>query len=162
MMHSARLTILRGQSLFGYAGDVINEIAMNYHNMRWWITDKGLNMGAVIPARVHLSAFDELAGKLTLANWKDDGLSRDAFLEVAKELDKAGFRLKDELQPKPWKAIAQHNQKYSKNAIKSFEQAARNPRFARSVRRRLYIARKKVEGISTGQPEVSFGFDQDI
>jgi len=134
---------------------------MNYHNMRWWITDKGLNMGGVVPDRVQLSPFDELAGKLTLANWKGR-LSKDAFLEIAKELDKAGFCLKDELQPAQWTVIAQHNQKYSKNAIRTFDQAARNPRFTRYIRKRLYIARNKMKDISTAIPEVSFGFDQDI
>jgi hypothetical protein len=134
---------------------------MNYHNMRWWITDKGLNMGAVVPDRVRLSAFDELAGKLTIANWKG-GLSRDALLKIAKELDKAGFSVRNELQPAQWKEIAEHNQQNSKNAIRTFDQAARNPRFTRHVRRRLYIARNKVKGINTALPKVSFGFDQDL
>jgi hypothetical protein len=41
--------------------------------------------------------------------------------------------------------MAQHNQHYPKNAIKTFDQAAHRPKFVRSVRRRLYLARDKFE-----------------
>jgi len=32
----------RGQVIFGYAGDEINQIVRNYPNMRWWVTNHGL------------------------------------------------------------------------------------------------------------------------
>ena len=37
----------RGQAIFGYVGDQLDEIARNYTNMRWWVSDRGLNMAIV-------------------------------------------------------------------------------------------------------------------
>jgi hypothetical protein len=47
----------RGQVFFGYLGDVIDKIAMGYVGMRWWISDKGLNMAVRDPAKMDLLAF---------------------------------------------------------------------------------------------------------
>jgi hypothetical protein len=40
----------RGQVIDGFAGDKFDQIADNYDNMKWWISDVGLNMGIVMPA----------------------------------------------------------------------------------------------------------------
>lgn len=131
----------RGKVCFDCAGDLFNQIATNYPDMRWWISATGLNMEIVFPDPV-LSPFDELAGKLTIDNW-NGGLSKIALWTIASELDKAEFILRKELQAAQWKIIAAHNQKYSKKTIRNFQQAARDPRFVRSVRKRLYLARAR-------------------
>jgi hypothetical protein len=40
----------RGQAIFGFAGDQFDQIADDYDNMQWWISDIGLNMAIVVPA----------------------------------------------------------------------------------------------------------------
>jgi len=37
----------RGQTIFAYVGDALDAIARNYPLMRWWISDRGLNMAIV-------------------------------------------------------------------------------------------------------------------
>lgn len=133
---------LRGISCFDSMGNVLNHIAMNYLNVYWWVSEKGLNMAVESP-QAPLSSFDALAGRLTTARWKN-GLSQSALIEIAKEIDAHGFKLHDELQPAYWKLIAEHNQKKSRDPITTFEQAIL-PRFSRGIRRRLYIARTKFE-----------------
>lgn len=140
MFHS-----IRGGVYFGTLGNILDRIASNYDNMLWWVSDNGLNMAAVPPDAVRLSPFDELAGRLTTTNWKDGKLSLDALHEIAHALDEAGFSLLDQLQPASRKRIAQHNQKYSKKAIKTFHQAVCDQRFVYAIRRRMYIARQKFE-----------------
>jgi hypothetical protein len=34
----------RGQAIFAYVGDALDEIARDYPYMRWWVSDSGLNM----------------------------------------------------------------------------------------------------------------------
>jgi hypothetical protein len=133
----------RGATFFGYAGDLLDKIADGYDDMYWWISDTGLNMRVLSPGVLELSAFDELAGRLTAQHWKDRRLSQDALHEIAQALDKASFALKDELQPTQWRPIAQHNQKFALDAIKTFEEAVRRPMFVRSIRKRLYLARER-------------------
>jgi hypothetical protein len=41
----------RGQVIFGYAGDQIDRIATYYDQMRWWVSDTGLNMAIVNSAK---------------------------------------------------------------------------------------------------------------
>jgi hypothetical protein len=41
----------RGQTIFAFAGEAFDEIAGNYDNMQWWISDVGLNMATVTPAK---------------------------------------------------------------------------------------------------------------
>lgn len=51
----------RGQAIFGYPGDEFDQIADNYDNMQWWVSDTGLNMTIVKPAHTpHIPTFDEL------------------------------------------------------------------------------------------------------
>jgi hypothetical protein len=134
---------VRGGVRFGRLGDELDNIATNYPNMYWWMSDKGLNMAIVDPNHVLPDPFEELAGALMIQHWKDGRLSKESLSEIATELDKNRFFLKDNLQPNEWAAIAEHNQKHSRAAIKTFVQAVRNPRFSRFIRRRLYRARYK-------------------
>ena len=127
-------TLTRGNVCFGYTGDLLNQIAENYANMRWWISDDGLNMEVLLSDVKQLSQFDVLAGRLTLNNWKTGRLSRNGLWEIAKALDSAGFSLRDHLQPAQWKAIGKHNREHSRDAIKTFDQAVRRPQFVRSIR----------------------------
>jgi hypothetical protein len=134
--------LLRGKVIVGFVGDKIDDIAAQYEDMRWWISKEGLNMAIVPPAAAKLSRFDELAGKLFVDRRKDGKLSKESLMVIAKELDAAGFRLREQLQPAQWKPISVHNRKYAKHPIKSFKDACQ-PRYVRSVRRRLYVARDR-------------------
>lgn len=134
--------LLRGKTTFGLAGDAIDEIALNYEGMYWWISKEGLNMAILSPAAARLSRFDEFAGKLYVDRSKEGRLYKEVLMSIAKDLDAAGFTLK-ELQPSQWEPISKHNQKCSKQAIKTFEQACRHGAHVRSVRRRLYVARDR-------------------
>jgi hypothetical protein len=135
--------LLRATTIFGAPGDQFDQIAGNYSNMRWWISENGLNMAVVPPRAAQLSDFNKLVGELALSRQSNGKLSRDAILEIARAVDEAGYTLEKELQPAQWKVIAKHNQTYSKLAIKTYEQAVRNRKFVRCVRRRVYVAREK-------------------
>jgi hypothetical protein len=134
---------VRGIVIFGYAGDKIDAIANNYEDMRWWISKEGLNMAIVPPAAPKLSPFDESAGKLCVDRWKEGNLSKESLMVIAKELDTAGFLLKEQLQPAQWTPIATYNQKYARQPIKTFEQACQHRLSVRSIRKRLYVARER-------------------
>lgn len=123
------------------AGSLFDQIARRHRDMYWWISDSGLNMAFAAPQPPSLSKFDALAGGLYHAKGE---LTVDNLLDIAKELDSAGFALKDQLQPKFWNEIAQHNMKFPKKSVKTFEQAASDRRFVRGVKKRLYEARRKL------------------
>lgn len=44
----ANQAFIRGRIYFGFAGDKFDEIARDYDNMQWWITDQGLNFGPAV------------------------------------------------------------------------------------------------------------------
>lgn len=144
----------RGKTIFRLAGAAIDDIAVQYEDMRWWMSKHGLNMGKVPLAKTQISKFDELAGKLYVDGSKNGRLSKELLIVIAKALDEANFSLKD-LQPAQWKVISKYNQKNAKHAVKSFEQASRHPRLVRSVRKRLYVARERYNGSITPPPQVS-------
>lgn len=133
--------ISRGPTLFGSLGDALDDIAMNYPNMYWWVSDKGLNMEIIEPSYVLADRFDELAGTLMIQKLKDGRLSTQSLLEIAAELDNNNFHLKENLQRKEWEEIAHHNQKRARAPIKTFVEAANHKRLSRFVRRSLYRAR---------------------
>ena len=66
--------LIRGQTLFGLAGDCLDEIAGRHHHMQWWVSDKGLSMAILGPELPVLPPFDELAGRLTAGSWRNGGL----------------------------------------------------------------------------------------
>lgn len=138
----SQIKLVRCKVILGLAGDAIDDIAANYKDMRWWISKVGLNMAVVPPAAAKLSRFDEVAGKLYVHRSKDGRLSKDLLMAIAGKLDASGFAL-SELQPAQWRPISEHNQKNSRRAIKTFEQACRHRVGVRSVRRRLYVARER-------------------
>jgi hypothetical protein len=64
----------RGQAIFGFAGDQFDQIADDYDNMQWWISDGGLNMAIVSPAHPgpSIPTLDELLGRLTSIEGGED------------------------------------------------------------------------------------------
>ena len=137
---------VRGQVYFGEAGSQIDKILHNYPGMRWWMEKDGLVI-EVAPSHTanRLSEFDRTAGKLVCDATRHGRLSTDAVEKIAAGLDVAGFALLENLQPAQWKPIADHNRKYVKSAIKTFVAAVSSPKFVRSVRRRLYVARDRYQ-----------------
>jgi hypothetical protein len=147
-----------GKSIFGLASNEIDRIAANYVDMHWWISKEGLNMATVAPALARLSEFDELAGKLYVDMSTDGKLSEQILIAIAQKLDVAGFTLKEQLQPAQWKAIAEFNRKYAREAIKTFGRACQHRRSVRSIRKRLYVARERYMAANfpvTSLPRVS-------
>lgn len=75
----AQTVLSRGRVVFGCPGDYFDEIAENYSNMQWWLTDNGLNM-AIVP-----SLYQRLAMRLsdleTLAP-QQRGFAFEGFLDA--------------------------------------------------------------------------------
>jgi len=134
---------VRGRACFGNAGNEIQNIVMNYPTLRWWMEADGLVIDEPAAEVGPLKDFDRFAGELVAATWAEGHLAEQDFIAIAKQLDEKGFVLKACLQPAQWKLIAEHNQKYARGAIKTFEAAAIHPRFSRAIRRRLYLARDR-------------------
>ncbi len=135
----------RSRSVFGYTRDYIDKVALIHANMFWWITDKGLYMDTVEPQPIpsRLSDFDIFAGTQMAEHCKDGRLPKESLIMIAKTLDDRGFALGQNMQPRYWKVIADHNQQSRIRKIQSFEAAAQDTRFVRGVRRRLSDARRK-------------------
>jgi hypothetical protein len=135
---------LRGVVYFGETGSQIDKILHNYPGMRWWMEKDGLVIDiAPQHSANRLPEFDRIAGKLVCDATRHGKLSTDTVGKIAAGLDAAGFTLSENLQPAQWKPIADHNRKHAKSAIKTFAAAVSNPKFVRSVRRRLYVARDR-------------------
>jgi hypothetical protein len=133
--------------VFGSAWNAIDEIAHNYPNMQWWISEHGLTMDIVIPTPPP-EDFDQIAGKLVSEIRQkfpeQSRFSRDQYLEITPRLE--NFRLLDVLPKGPRKQLAEWNQKNGQGAIQTFSQAiaAKQPRWLRrEAMRRLYRAHDK-------------------
>jgi len=133
----------RGMTYFGNAGDQIQEIVGNYATLRWWMEAEGLVIAEPVVYFGTLVPFDFFAGELVSSRWIQNRLSRADLIGIAQQLDAQSFELKQCLQPSQWKPIAEYNQKFSRNPIRTFQEAASNKKFTRSVRRRLYLARER-------------------
>jgi hypothetical protein len=131
-----------GKTIFGNAGDRIDDIVSNHDGLHWWVSASGLNVARGLINAPTISPFDQLAGKMYCDGSEDQKLSKELLMQIADAVDKAGFRILKELQPAQRKPIAKHNQKFAKSAIKTFAQAVRS-RFAKYVLRRLYVARDR-------------------
>ena len=134
---------IRGRVFFGYAGNQIQQIMVNYPTLRWWMEADGLVIDEPSGEIGALEEFDRVAGELVISKWTDKRLSKDDFITIAKQLDEKGYKLSSNLQKAQWEPIAAYNQKYARKAIRTFEAAANDARFARSIRRRLYLARDR-------------------
>jgi len=131
---------IRGRTFSRDAGCEIDLIVGNYPSMRWWMGKGGLVIEVVPDGANRLSAFDRRAGKLVCDRRRNGRLSKDAVREIAAELDAEGFVLLENLQPAKRRAIAVHNQRFAKSAIKTFTAAVAKPIFVRFVRLRLCSA----------------------
>ena len=136
----------RAETVFGSAWDAIDEIACNYPNMQWWISEHGLTMDIVIPTPPPQD-FDQIAGKLVFEmrqKFPGRHLPRNQYLEIAAHLE--NFKVLDLLPKGSRKELAEWNQKNGKGAIQTFSQAiaAKQPkRLSRETIRRLYRAHDK-------------------
>jgi hypothetical protein len=134
---------IRGRVYFGHAGDQIQQILMNYPTLRWWMEAGGLVIDEPAAEMGPLDLFDSSAGELVISKWTEKGLPLAELVEIAKQLDAKGFELKACLQPAQWKPISDHNQKFARKAIRTFEAAAQDKRFVRGIRKRLYLSRDR-------------------
>jgi hypothetical protein len=136
----------RGCTHFGFLGNVLGKIANNYPNMRWWISEKGLNM-AVVPPEKMLPSFEAIVAESCAKFWKDSRLSKPDLQLIARDLDERTATMDgnflDRFPPSAREMIAEFNQKNPRAAIKTFTAAVANPRFARPVRKVLYRARER-------------------
>ena len=134
----------RGVVVFGEAGVELGRIASDYPNMQWWVSEHGLNITTIEPALDLLSEFDKFAGNLMIGKVVNGRLPKNALFRIAGQLDDKGFSPAKQLEPAQRSSIKEHNVKYSKKAIKTFQQACNDKRFVRSVRQRLWRARARV------------------
>ena len=126
----------------GPLGDQLDRVARGHPAVWWWVSDRGLMVADPRPeALLYLSGFNQLAGKLVHQANLHGTLSKKDLVDIATELDVAGYLLKENLQPAQWRTIAVHNQKHSKQPIKTFQDATNYPFSAHFVRKRLYVAR---------------------
>jgi hypothetical protein len=136
-----------GKVVFGSPGKYFDEIAMNYSDLYWWLSEKGLRMEVVKDNR--RVSFDDFAGHLmseARCNRGTKYLSQNDYLVIADQLDKAGFLLRDHLQGKYRKVLALWNQKRPGETIKTFREAIQSeevPKLRRGVLRSLYYAESK-------------------
>ena len=75
----AQTVLTRGTVVFGCPGDYFDQIAENYSNMQWWLTDKGLNM-ATMPSLYERLAM-RLSGLETLVP-QQRGFAFEGFLDA--------------------------------------------------------------------------------
>jgi len=137
----------RGRAVSGFVGNCIDQIASNYQDMQWWVSEKGLNMAIVTEGPV-LMAFDEVAGQLMVDAQHRSRAGRIAQAEygkIAAALDAAGFKPKQYLERGPRKDLSAWNQKHPNQAIHTFSEAtARKLSWLnRGIKKRLYRAADK-------------------
>jgi hypothetical protein len=142
------ISLPRGYTLHGMAGDVIDQIACNHDGVEWWVTNSGLHIEVTPPASAvpKLSRFDQVAGPMVLKRWGSDSqrrntkLSGKSLIEIAHELDQHEIEPRHALQPAQWTELKKHNQKAGRAAINTFEKLAKSPKLSQLLRRRMYLA----------------------
>jgi hypothetical protein len=142
-------TSICGRTVFGSARAYLNEIVMNYENLFWTLSDRVLRFD-VRDARIDLSPFDELAGRLMrdAPRGAKGRISRDEYRRIAADLK--GFEPKDCLEGQDGKALAEWNQKHPREAFHTFSaiffsnpDVAAHRRFRRAMLKRLSRAQEK-------------------
>jgi hypothetical protein len=99
-----------------------------------------------ISSVARLSAFEETVGKLMAQARRRcpaKCLSQTEILKIATVLDDQNFPVRDNLERRASHEMAEHNQHYSKAAIKTWTSALNNPKFRRAVRKRFSRAEEK-------------------
>lgn len=147
-----------GRVMFGFVGNMLDQIVRNYPDFEWWISDKGLNIGPAQGPETSLSGFDQIAGELMIeARSRHEGkyLPQAAYEQIAAKLDDARLRPLDYIAGQAHSDLAKWNQKNPKKAMKTFRVAIRKAqpkgleRIPRAVKRRLY---QSVEKLSNHNP----------
>jgi hypothetical protein len=145
----ANTVFARGNVIFGFPGDYFDRIALNYKNMRWWFSKRGLKMGVISRIETNISPFDEYAGRL-MHKAQSRRLSNGRFplivcATIGRALDRRDFKPVDHLEGLARKRLADWNQKHPLDAIHTFERAmkSRVPWLRRAAKRRLYRAADK-------------------
>jgi hypothetical protein len=119
-----RCVLPRWRTVFGFPGDYFDQIARNYDNMWWWMSEKGLKMETLASTGPRISEFDQLAGRLMsearprrLVNGR---LPEAEYYRIATALEKALFKPVDHLEGRDRKKLAEWNQKHPREALHSF------------------------------------------
>jgi hypothetical protein len=140
-----RNPIPRGRSVFGSAREVLNQIVANYENLHWTVSDGALRFD-VREARIDLSAFDELAGRLMdEARRAPNGrILPDEYRRIAAVLDKQGFKPTQWLEGRDRVALKQWNQKHPPDAIHTFSKALERKILRWNERKRVRLISRKI------------------
>jgi hypothetical protein len=130
---------VRGKTVFDYAVNAIDAVALQYDSMYWWVSCVGLNMKLGPRTVEPISNFDKFAGKLWADHLENGRVSKESLAAIAKTLDDAGEFTRNVLQKKALAQLKSHNLKYSRKAILTFAGLC-HPLFVRGLRKRLYVA----------------------
>lgn len=153
-----RNALKRGRTIFGFPGNYFDDIACNYAGMRWWMSEKGLEMAAIANPRSNISTFDELAGRpmseARPRRLNNGRLPPAEYLKIATALDNAQFKPLNHLERQFRKLLAEWNQKHPRQAVHSFckavEMSAKHPSLSflrRGVQKRLNRAESRWEDL---------------
>ena len=134
----------RGRTVVGSARKVLDGIVGEHENLYWTLLD-GVLRFEVRSARIHLSEFDELAGRLMSEAQRGGGgrIPADEYRRMALAIDAGRFKPVDCLEGLDRDALARWNQTRPRVALHTFSDAYRHPRFHRAVLRRLNRAEEK-------------------
>jgi hypothetical protein len=134
--------LFRGYVVFGSAAHYLDRITAEHDNLYWTFSDGTLRFD-VRAARIELSRFDELAGRLMhRAQREANGrILSDEYLRITSDL--VDFKPTDFLEGTDRKNLATWNQTNPRSALHTFSKAYKDPRFRRAVLRRLNRAEAK-------------------
>jgi hypothetical protein len=121
-----RTTFPRGNTVWEFVGNILDQIVRNYPDLEWWISEKGLNIGAKLPPKSSLSKFDELAGRLLAEARKRHAgkyLPRAEYGAIARALDEAGMKPLDHIAGRARQQLADWYKMHPRSAFKTFEVA---------------------------------------
>ncbi len=114
----------RGFAFFGEDVLILDRIAAEHKNLYWTVSDGVLRFD-VRDARMNLSPFDELAGRLMhgAKRGPNGRILPEEYRRIATELDNRGFKPKDCLERRDRKALADWNKTHPRTAIHTFPEA---------------------------------------
>ena len=137
----------RSSTYFDTPDQCFTQIAQNYPQMYWWISQKGLRMEVVSASTTSIRTFDQVAGKLMFearSSQPTRRISTAAYKVIADQL--RDFTPLVVLSKSARQELGEWNKKNQARAIHTFSAAieARQPRtLRREVRRVLYRAESK-------------------
>lgn len=119
------IVLSRGVGVFGSPGKYFDEIAHNYPDLYWWLSDKGLRM-EIFRENKRSPDFNQFAGQLmsqTRSKRDRKYFSQSDYQMIAEQIDKAGFPLRDNLQGKYSQILSRWNQYHPDKKIETFREA---------------------------------------